>query len=115
MKMPLLVLLALPFIASAMEYEIQSDDEFIRVSTVVLDPKEEVGMHRDEFARYIYVVQGGTLMQTFEDGRIRLIDFPTGKTLHLNADPVGVNHTGASLSNEKMEFIVIEIKTNVQS
>lgn len=105
-----LAALALPLLSEAMEYEIQFENDAVRVSKIKMLPEEKVGLHRDENMRVIYGIKGGVITRTELDGSTSEILFPTGEAVFLEADPVGELHTGAN-GPEELEVIVVEFKT----
>ncbi len=102
--------LSLPLLSEAMEYDIQFENDAIRISKIKMLPEEKVGLHRDENLRVVYGIKGGVITRTEQDGSTREVHFPTGEATLLDADPVGELHTGAN-GPEELEVIVVEFKT----
>ncbi len=110
MKIPMLLAIACPLLLQAIDYEVQSENEQIRVSKIKLAAKEEVGLHRDEFPRMVFCIQGGSVQQVFEDGSTNIVEFPTGQTIFLEPSPAGVMHRGINISDNELEILVVELK-----
>ena len=111
MKYILYCVCLLPFAAQALEYKIQHENEQVRVSKIILEPGEKVGLHRDEYPRTVIGLKGGTFKRIEEDGSTKDVIFPTGEAVFLEADPVGQKHSGVNTSADFLELIVIEYKT----
>jgi quercetin dioxygenase-like cupin family protein len=104
-----LALFFIPFFAQALEYNIQYENEQVRVSKIKLAATEKIGLHRDEYPRLIITLKGGTYTRIEEDGTSQNIVFSTGETIFLDADPIGHLHKGENGSQE-LEMIVVEFK-----
>jgi len=106
-----LIALSIPFFAQSLEYEIQTENEQVRVSKIKLSAGEEVGLHRDELPRVVIALKGGIIKRLEEDGSINEVQFPTGEAVFLEADPIGQMHRGVNSSDSEIEIFVIELKT----
>ena len=102
--------IAIPILGFSLECEIQLENQTVRVLKISLDPKEEVGFHRDVCPRIMHCNLACSLLQTFEDGRQKVIDFSSDQAVYLPSDPIGVMHKTANLTDAKLEFIVVELK-----
>lgn len=96
--------------AQALEYEVQFENDQVCVARVVMEPKEEVGLHRDALPRIVVGLKGGTITRLESDGRKVDVKFPTGKAVYLPADPEDELHRGVNQSDSTVEVIVIQIK-----
>jgi len=44
----------------ALEFETHFENEQVSVSKVVIEPREEIGLHRDGFPQIVVALKGGT-------------------------------------------------------
>lgn len=100
----------LPFVVQGMDYEIQLENEEVRVSKWKIMPGEEIGLHRNEYPRVVFATQGGTMMRIEEDGSTNELIFPGGVAVFLNADPIDQLHRGVNSSETPIEAFMVEIK-----
>ncbi len=110
MNYALLAACALCSVAHAFEYEIQFEDERVIVSKVVLEPREEIGFHRDAYPQIVYPVRGGRITRIEADGSLVDVDFPTGKSVYRKADPEDILHKSISRSDEQIELIIVQLR-----
>lgn len=106
----LFALASVPFFIHSLDYEMQSETKELKISKIKLSSKEEVGLHRDEFPRMVYAIQGGDVKRIHEDGSSDIVHFPTGQTIFLEADPIGKLHKGINISDNELEILVVELK-----
>lgn len=98
--------------AQALEYEVQFENDQVFVSRVVIEPKEEIGLHRDAVAQIVVGLRGGTITRLETDGREVDVEFPTGKAVYRPVDPENELHRSVNKSNASIEIIIIQMKNN---
>lgn len=98
--------------AQALEYEVQFENDQVCVSRVVLEPEEEIGLHRDALPQIVVGLRGGTITRLEADGREVDVQFPTGKAVYRAVDPENELHKSVNRSNAPVEIIIIQIKNN---
>jgi len=94
----------------ALEYEVQFENDHVCASRVVIEPKEEVGLHRDAVPQIVVALRGGTITRLEADGREVDVEFPTGKAVYRPVDPGNELHRSVNRSNAPIEIIVVQIK-----
>ena len=99
--------------AQALQYEVQLDNDQVCVSRVVIEPKEEIGLHRDALPQIVVGVRGGTIIRLEADGREVDVQFPTGKAVYRPVDPENELHKSVNRSDVPVEIIIIQIKQKV--
>ncbi len=107
-----LVMLCLftPFVAQTVEFEVQFENEEIRVYRFKIEAGEEIGLHRNEYPRVIFAIQGGTITRFEQDGSVNHVICPTGKSFFVEADPKDQFHCSLNSSENAIEAIVFEMK-----
>lgn len=98
--------------AQALEYEVQLENDQVCVSRVVIEPKEEIGLHRDAVPQIVVGLRGGTITRLEADGREVDVEFPTGKAVYRPVDPEDELHRSVNRSNPPIEVIIIQMKNN---
>jgi quercetin dioxygenase-like cupin family protein len=87
-------------------FEVQRDDDELRVTLWQLAPGSETGWHVHELAYVVVPVKGGAL--TVEDkAGSRAYPMEAGKSY---SRPAGVEHNVANDSAEEISFVEIELK-----
>jgi len=108
-----LILACLAFTqAQALECEVQFENDQVCVSRVVIDPKEEIGLHRDVAPQIVVGLRGGTITRLEADGREVDVEFPTGKAVYRPVDPEDELHRSVNRSNTPIEIIIVQMKTD---
>jgi hypothetical protein len=100
----------LPLTAQTIEFEVQLENDEVRVSKWKLQPGEEVGLHRDEYPAVVFALQGGTITRFEPDGSTRDVIFPTGVAVYREVDPIDQFHRSINSSETAIEAVMIEIK-----
>lgn len=95
---------------SAIESEIQFENDQIRASKVKIMAHEEIGLHRDDHPRVVISLKGGTITRLEGDGSMTDIDFPKGEAVFREADPIGQLHRSVNKTCKPIEMIIIELK-----
>jgi quercetin dioxygenase-like cupin family protein len=109
----LLILACTAFTQSqALEYEVQFENNQVSVSRVVIEPKEEIGLHRDAAPQIVIGLRGGTITRLEADGREIDVAFPTGKAVYRPVDPENELHRSVNRSNAPIEMIIVQLKNN---
>jgi quercetin dioxygenase-like cupin family protein len=108
-KMSILACLALTQV-QALEYEVQFENDQVSVSRVVIEPKEEIGLHRDSTPQIVIGLKGGKITRLESDGREIDVEFPTGKAVYRPIDPEGELHKSVNKSDTPVEMIIIQMK-----
>ncbi len=98
--------------AQALEYNVQFENDQVCVSRVVIEPKEEIGLHRDATPQIVIGLRGGTITRLEADGREVDVQFPTGKAVYRPVDPENELHKSMNKSNAPIEIIIVQIKNN---
>lgn len=97
---------------NALEYEVQFENEQVHVAKVLIEPKEEVGLHRDALPQIVIGLTGGTVTRLESDGSEVDVEFPAGKAVYRPVDPEGVLHRTVNKSDKPIEIMVIQMKEN---
>ncbi len=111
MRYLLLTLIGLSCSLQAMEYQIQFENEELRVSKWKLMPGEGVGLHRDEYPAAVYALQGGTIRRLEADGSTTDVTFPTGVVIKRDVDPLEELHSSLNKSDHPIEALMVEFKS----
>jgi quercetin dioxygenase-like cupin family protein len=93
------------------EYEVQFEDEEVVVSRVLIESKEEIGLHRDSLPQIVIALRGGVITRLEADGREVDVEFPTGKAVYRTTDPEGELHKSLNKSDEPVELIIVQLKS----
>lgn len=95
---------------TALEYEIQFENEQISIAKAIVSPHEEIGLHRDLCPQIVIALKGGTITRLEVDGRVTEVVFPTGKSVYRHPDPEGELHRSVNNSSESIELIIVQLK-----
>jgi hypothetical protein len=95
---------------SAVESEIQFENDQVRASKRKIMAHEEIGLHRDDYPQVVISLKGGTITRLEGDGSTVEIDFPKGEAVFMEADPLGQLHRSANKTCKPIEMIIIELK-----
>ncbi len=96
---------------SALEYELQFENDQIAVSKIKIMPKEEIGLHRDVLPQIVIALKGGTITRLEADGSETDVHFPTGKAVYRGIDPENELHKSVNKGSEPVEIISIQLKS----
>lgn len=96
--------------AQALEYEVQLENDQACVSRVLIEPKEEIGLHRDALPQIVIALQGGTITRLESDGQEVEVEFPTGRAVYRPVDPENEFHKSVNKSETPVEIIIVQIK-----
>lgn len=94
----------------ALEYEVQFENETVCISKLVIEPKEEIGLHRDAVPQIVIGLKGGTITRLESDGKEVDVAFPTGKAVYRSVDPEGELHRSVNKSDTSIEVIIVQMK-----
>lgn len=94
----------------ALEYEIQFENDQVCVARVMIDPQEEIGLHRDAMPQIVFGVRGGVITRLESNGQEIDVEFPTGKAVYRPADPEDEYHKSVNRSDIPVEIIIVQIK-----
>jgi hypothetical protein len=100
---------------SAMESEVQFENDQVRASKMKIMAHEEIGLHRDDYSQVVISLKGGKLTRLEEDGSMTDIDFPKGEAVYREADPLDQFHRSVNKTCKPIELIVIELKRSQPS
>jgi hypothetical protein len=76
MKYLLLAMVCLlSFEISALEYEIQLENDAVNVARAKIMPHEEIGLHRDAYPQVVIGLQGGIITRLEADGSTVDVNF----------------------------------------
>lgn len=98
--------------AQALGYEVQFENDQVCISRIVIEPKEEVGLHRDTVPHVVVGIRGGTITRLEADGREVDVEFPTGEAVYRPVDPENELHKSVNRSNMPIEIISIQLKNS---
>lgn len=98
--------------AQALEYEVEFENDLVCVSRVVIEPKEEIGLHRDAVPQIVVGIRGGTITRLESDGREVNVEFPTGKAVYRPVDPEDELHRSVNRANEPIEIMIVQMKNH---
>ncbi len=99
----------------ALEYELQFENNQVRVARVKVMTEEVLDLHRDELPQVVIALHGGTITRLESNGTTTDVHFPTGVAVFREADPPGELHRSVNHSTEPVELITIQLKTNEPS
>ena len=89
------------------------ENDQVKVWKTVIIPNSPLSMHRHEHGRTIVVLKGGTLTIQQDTGEKRKLDWKTGQSYWLDADPQGSKlHADLNETNDTIEVMVVECKNN---
>ena len=91
---------------------LQFDNDYVTVWKTVIMPDQPLKMHRHDCSRVIVTLKGGTLLRIEETGETSELVFEDGKSYWLPEDPPGTLHGDINISQEPVEVVVIEVKSN---
>lgn len=100
----------LTFEMQALEYQIQFENDQVRVAKVKILGHEEIGFHRDAYPQVIVATLGGTITRLESDGRAIDVVFPTGASVFKAADPEGELHRSVNNTDDPVELVVVQLK-----
>ena len=100
----------LSFNLQAIEYEMQLENEQVRVARAKIMPFEEIGLHRDEHPQVVIALQGGTITRLEANGTKTDVNFPTGIAVFRQVDPPNELHRSVNNSANPIELIIIQLK-----
>lgn len=107
----ILILACLALIqVQGLQYEVQFENDQVCVSRVVIEPNEEIGLHRDALPQIVVALRGGTITRLEADGREVDVEFPTGKAIYRPVDPLNELHKSVNRSNTPVEIIITQMK-----
>lgn len=89
----------------------QFENEFVRVWKTVIMPHQPLNLHHHNCGRVVVGLKGGSLTKFEETGETSNLVFETGKAYWLNQDLPNTLHGDINESDEPIEIMVIEIKT----
>ena len=95
---------------TAMEAEVQFNNDEMCIVKVKMLPHEEIGEHRDDYPQIVIGLKGGTITRIEHDGSETDVEFPTGVAVIRQADPLGEMHCAVNRSSEEVEVLVIQLK-----
>lgn len=94
----------------AVEYESQFENDQIRIAKIKIEPKEEIGLHRDAYPQVLIGLKGGTITRLEANGQVTEVEFPTGIAVFRKADPENELHKSVNRSSEPIELFSIQLK-----
>ena len=94
----------------ALEYEVQLDNDHVTVGKATILPHEEIGLHRDAYPQVVVALKGGTITRLEADGTKIDVQFPTGKAVYRQPDPIDELHRSVNDSSETVELIIVQLK-----
>lgn len=95
---------------SAFECITQLENDQVCIAKIIIDPYEEIGLHRDIYQQVVVAMKGGTITRLEADGSETPVEFPTGVAVFRDKDPENVFHKSVNRSSESVELIVIQLK-----
>lgn len=107
-KLALFILV--PSLLVALGYEVQFENEQMRVAKVTIASGEMIGLHRDENPALVVGIKGGTITRLEANGSRTAVTFPTGEAVWRPTDPFVEPHRSVNNGSETVEILVIEFK-----
>ena len=87
------------------------ENDQVKVWKTIIIPNSPLTMHRHEHGRTIVVLKGGTLTILQDTGEKQKLDWKTGQSYWLDADPKGnKQHADLNETNDTIEVMVVESK-----
>jgi hypothetical protein len=105
-----LLCFALATCLSAVESEIQFENDKVRVIKTKVNAHEEIGLHRDELPAVVISPKGGTITRLEADGTKTEVVFPKGTAVYRPVDPIGELHRSVNNTCKTVEMIIIQLK-----
>lgn len=99
-----------PLLCGALEVQKQLDNDFVSISKVVINPHEEIGLHRDAAPQVVVALKGGTITRLEADGSEIDVQFPEGVAVFRPVDPIDQLHKSVNRGDQSIELILIELK-----
>jgi hypothetical protein len=96
--------------ASAVEAEVQFENDQVRILSVKIAAHEEIGEHRDDFPQVVMSFKGGTITRLEADGSKTEVHFPKGEAVYREADPIGEMHRSVNATCKAIELIIVQLK-----
>lgn len=96
--------------ASAVEAEVQFENDQVRILSIKIAAHEEIGEHRDELPQVVISLKGGTITRLEADGSKTEVHFPKGEAVYRDADPVGEMHKSVNATCKPVELVVVQLK-----
>ena len=96
--------------ASAVEAEVQFENDQICTMKVKIKPHETIDLHRDEYPQIVVALKGGTITRIEADGTTTDVQFPKGVSVYREADRPGELHRSINNGCKPLELIVIQLK-----
>ena len=87
------------------------ENDQVKAWKTVIIPNSPLSMHRHEHGRTIVVLKGGTLTIQQDTGEKQKLDWKTGQSYWLEADPPGSKlHADLNETTDAIEVMVVECK-----
>lgn len=97
----------------ALDYEVQLDNESMRIARVKVGAKEEIPLHYDVYPSVVVAVQGGILTRLEADGSETEVEFSTGKATVRPAETKDKAHKTVNNTDSEVELVIIQFKDRV--
>ena len=89
------------------------ENDQVKVWKTVIIPNSPLTMHRHEHGRTIVVLKGGILTIQQDTGEKQKLNWKTGQSYWLDADPKGnKQHADLNETNDTIEVMVVECKND---
>ncbi len=95
---------------SAVEAEVQFENDQVCAMKVKIKAHEEIDLHRDEYPQIVVALKGGTITRIEADGTLVDVEFPKGVSVYREADKPQELHKSVNNSCKPIELIVIQLK-----
>lgn len=96
--------------ASAVEAEVQVDNDRVTVLKIRVEAHEEIDSHRDEYPQILFSAKGGTITRLEADGSKTEVTLPKGVAVFREADPPGQLHKSINNSCKPIDMISVQLK-----
>lgn len=96
----------------SIQYEVTLDNHLVHIAKVRIEPKEEIGLHYDQYPQIIFALKGGIITRLESDGSTVDVTFPTGQMIYRPAESPDKMHKSINNQSEDIEFFLIQIKNN---
>jgi hypothetical protein len=98
------------FEMQALEYNAVFENDQICIAKAIIQPHEEIGLHRDVYPQVVIALKGGTITRLESDGRETEVQFPTGVAVYRPTDPENELHRSVNNSSEPVELVIVHLK-----
>ena len=92
-----------------MDYELQYENDLVKVARAILAPGEKIGLHADLLPTVVISPNGGVITRLEQDGSETHVHFPKDVPVLREINPA--LHESFNASSDPLELILISFKT----